>query len=82
MIQIHPITKLVLMVLKILEIGLNKINQMIGGNVTSNVTKMNIVNNLLDKISELLNAKVHHQDVIDSKGYNSKRIIITYRENE
>ena len=55
---------------------------MIGGNVTSNVTKINIVNNLLDKISELLNAKVHHQDVIDSKGYNSKRIIITYRENE
>ena len=55
---------------------------MIGGSVTSKVTKMNIVNNLLDKISELLDAKVHHQDVIDSKGYNSKRIIISYREND
>jgi len=55
---------------------------MIGDNVTSNITKMNIVNNLLDKISELLNAKVHHQDIIDTKGCNSKRIIITYREND
>ena len=62
--------------------GLNKINPMIGGNVTSKVTKMNIVNNLLDKISELLDAKVHHQDIIDPQGYNSKRIIITYREND
>jgi len=53
---------------------------MIGGNVTSNVTKMNIVNNLLDKIGELLNAKVHRQDVIDSTGNASKRIIITYKE--
>ena len=62
--------------------GLNKISRMIGGSVTSKVTKMNIVNNLLDKISELLDAKVHHQDVIDSQGYNSKRIIISYREND
>ena len=55
---------------------------MIGGNVTSKVTKMNIVNNLLDKISELLDAKVHHQDIIDPQGYNSKRILITYREDD
>tara|TARA_Y100000992_G_C21266957_1_gene494448 strand:+ start:74 stop:280 length:207 start_codon:yes stop_codon:yes gene_type:complete len=63
-----------------LKIGFNETNLMIGGNVTSNVTKMNIVNNLLDKIGELLNAKVHRQDVIDSTGNASKRIIITYKE--
>lgn len=48
----------------------------------TNVTNMNIVKNLLEKISDLLNAKVTHVTEVNSKGEVTKRINITYKEDE
>ena len=45
-----------------------------------NVTKMNIVYNLLEKIGELIPAKIDHTLVVNSKGEVTKRIIISYSE--
>lgn len=36
----------------------------------------------LDNVCKILNGEIHYQDIIDSKGVASKRIIITYKENE
>lgn len=35
----------------------------------------------LDNVCKILGGEIHHQDIIDSKGNASKRIIITYKEN-
>ena len=42
-------------------------------------TKMNIVNNLLDKISELISAKITRSTVVNSKGEATKKITIEYK---
>ena len=48
----------------------------------TNVTNMNIVRNLLEKISDLLGGEVTHTIVVNSKGEVTKRINITYKEDE
>ena len=44
-----------------------------------NVTNMNIVNNLLDKIGELIDAKITRSTVVNSKGEVTKKITIEYK---
>ena len=44
-----------------------------------NVTNMNIVNNLLDKIGELIDAKITRSTVVNSKGEATKKITIEYK---
>ena len=46
----------------------------------NNVTKLNIVNNLVEKIAELLNAEVHHSLLVDYKGTETRKISITYKD--
>jgi len=58
--------------------GLNKINRMIGGNVT----KKSVPRWRLERIAEELGGEIHYQDIIDSHGKRAKRIIITYKEND
>ena len=53
---------------------------MIGGNVTDQVTKLNIVKNLVEKIAELLNAEVHYSYLLDHNGVEQRKISITYKE--
>ena len=43
---------------------------------------MNIVKNLLEKISDLLGAEVTHVTCVNSRGEVTKRINITYKEDE
>ena len=45
-----------------------------------NVTKLNIANNLVEKIAELLNAEVHRSLLVDHKGVEKRRISIVYKE--
>jgi len=65
----------------ILVIGSNKINLMIGGNVIDYDFRKFAVKMQLDNVCKILGGEIHHQDIIDSKGNASKRIIITYKEN-
>ena len=51
---------------------------MIGGNVT----EKNVPRSSLQKIVEDLDGEINYQDLIDANGRPSKRIIITYREEE
>ena len=44
------------------------------------VTKLNIVNNLVEKIAELLNAEVQHSLLVDHKGTEKRKISITYKD--
>ena len=46
----------------------------------NNVTKLNITNNLVEKIAELLNAEVHHSLLVDHKGTEKRKISIIYKE--
>ena len=46
----------------------------------NNVTKLNIVNNLVEKIAELLDAEVHHSLLVDYKGTETRKISITYKD--
>ena len=46
------------------------------------VTELNIVNNLVEKIAELLNAEVQHSLLIDHKGTEKRKISITYKEDD
>tara|TARA_B100000035_G_scaffold11732_1_gene9858 strand:+ start:125 stop:277 length:153 start_codon:yes stop_codon:yes gene_type:complete len=46
----------------------------------NNVTKLNIVNNLVEKIAELLDAEVQHSLLVDYKGTETRKISITYKE--
>ena len=45
-----------------------------------NVTKLNIANNLVEKIAELLDAEVQHSLLVDHKGTEKRKISITYKE--
>ena len=45
-----------------------------------NVTKLNIVKNLVEKIAELLNAEVRYSYLLDHKGVEQRKISITYEE--
>ncbi len=44
------------------------------------VTELNIVNNLVEKIAELLNAEVHHSLLVDHKGQEQRKISIIYKD--
>jgi len=44
------------------------------------VTELNIVNNLVEKISELLDAEVQHSLLVDHKGTEKRKITITYKD--
>ena len=46
----------------------------------NNVTNLNIVNNLVEKIAELLNAEVHYSYLLDHKGEEKRKISITYKD--
>ena len=46
----------------------------------NNVTKLNITNNLVEKIAELLNAEVHYSYLLDHKGEEKRKISITYKD--
>ena len=46
------------------------------------VTELNIVNNLVEKIAELLNAEVQHSLLVDYKGTEKRKISITYKEDD
>ena len=46
------------------------------------VTELNIVNNLVEKISELLDAEVHHSLLVDYKGNEQRKISIVYKEDK
>ena len=48
----------------------------------TDVTKMNIANNLVDKIAELLDAEVHHSLLVDYKGNTERKISIIYKEDD
>ena len=55
---------------------------MTGGNVIDEDFGKFAVKTQLDNVCKILNGKIHYQDIIDSEGRASKRIIITYKENE
>tara|TARA_Y100000817_G_scaffold292251_1_gene264351 strand:- start:4874 stop:5074 length:201 start_codon:yes stop_codon:yes gene_type:complete len=61
-----------------LWIGFKEINLMTGGNVT----EKNVPRWRLQRIAEELGGEVHYQDVIDNHGKKSKRIIISYTEDD
>ena len=44
------------------------------------VTELNIVNNLVGKIAELLDAEVQHSLLVDHKGTEKRKISITYKD--
>ena len=44
------------------------------------VTELNIVNNLVEKIAELLDAEVQHSLLVDHKGTEKRKISITYKD--
>ena len=44
------------------------------------VTELNIVNNLVGKIAELLDAEVQHSLLVDHKGTEKRKITITYKD--
>ena len=44
------------------------------------VTKMNIANNLVEKIAELLGAEVHRSLTLDHKGEQKRKIQIIYKD--
>ena len=44
------------------------------------VTELNIVNNLVKKIAELLNAEVRHSLLVDHKGQEQRKISIIYKD--
>jgi len=46
------------------------------------VTELNIVNNLVEKIAELLDAEVQHSLLVDHKGTEKRKISITYKEDD
>jgi len=48
----------------------------------SSVTNMNIVRNLVVKISELLGGEITYTTCVNSRGEVTKRIQITYKEDE
>ena len=48
----------------------------------TNVTNMNIVRNLVVKISELLGGEITYTTCVNSRGEVTKRIQITYKEDE
>lgn len=64
----------------ILTSGLDETNQMIGGNVTD-VTKMNIAKNLVEKIEELLDGKAHYVECCD-RTTQHKKIVIEYNHQK
>ena len=45
-------------------------------------TELNIVNNLVEKIAELLDAEVQHSLLVDHKGTEKRKISITYKEDD
>jgi len=51
-----------------------------GQSTMSDVTKMNIAKNLVEKIAELLNAEVRYSYLLDHKGVEQRKISITYKE--
>ena len=52
---------------------------MTGDNGTD-VTELNIANNLVEKIAELLDGEVHHSLLVDYKGTETRKISILYKE--
>ena len=46
----------------------------------NNVTKLNIVKNLVKNIAELLNAEVRYSLLTDHKGEEKRKISITYKD--
>ena len=64
-----------------LWIGFKEINLMTGGNVIEkNVSRRTRWR--LQRIAEELGGEVHYQNVIDNRGKKSKRIIISYTEDD
>ena len=56
--------------------GVNKV-------MTDQVTKLNITKNLVEKISELLNAEVHYSYMLDHKGEEKRKFLLfTKEEND
>jgi len=55
--------------------GSNETNPTTGDSVTN----MNIVSNLLEKIGELIDAKITRSTVVNSKGEVTKKITIEYK---
>ena len=51
-----------------------------GGNVIDEDFKKWNIKNQLDNICEILDAKINHQQIIDSRGNAARRIIIEYKE--
>ncbi len=54
---------------------------MSGGRVTDKEKEI-ILKTQLHNICELVDGKLNHQHVIDSKGNASRRIVIEYKEND
>ena len=48
----------------------------------NNVTKLNIVKNLVEKIAELLNAEIHYSYLLDHTGSEQRKISIIYKEKK
>lgn len=46
----------------------------------SDVTKLNIAKNLVEKIEELLDAEVHYSLLVDHKGQEQRKISIIYKD--
>ena len=44
------------------------------------VTELNIVNNLVEKIAELLDAEDQHSLLVDHTGSEKRKITITYKD--
>ena len=60
----------------------NKLMYGVNKAMTDQVTKLNITKNLVEKISELLDAEVHYSYMLDHKGEEKRKISIVYKEEK
>ena len=60
----------------------NKLMYGVNKAMTDQVTKLNITKNLVEKISELLDAEVHYSYMLDHKGEERRKISIVYKEEK
>ena len=68
-----------------LWIGSNKINPMIGGNVTEKwreETNRVIATNLVENVASLLDGEIQYSVLLDHKGVLKRRVSITYAHEE
>ena len=64
------------------ENHLEGVTKLVEGSNWEKPTKLNIANNLVDKIAELLDAEVHHSLLVDYKGNAERKISIIYKEDD